>query len=434
MRKKMTLSVLVIALAMLLSFGAALDQAKADALLFPWVVKSTAISTVVSVVNTAGVVFPLLNVPQLHWEYFYKDPDNAQTTPCSTQSFKMDTSEMDIVTVDTAGNINSGLPMFGDPNNTLAGVTTAALQASGDRRAFLIVDNNTPTLVNSATNTDGTLYGEAMVIELATGAAWGYVAYNSGAGFGDTVGPGAQNGWVSFSNGIDPQGEAIGRFYAVAAGPPILTAFVTGEMAPVALMPPMNAGSGISTRFFLTPVDMISAFFALGPVPSQLASDGMRNGNMDARVGVCALANKVASGLATSGFVNDGTCLIRGITLNNEAPVDSQKMKNIVCTSADDISALIDGATYTSWVGNGGQAWTYMYTDLGNLVPAPNFRYTPNMMIGKLEWDDVAGTIIDGKPAGGPFNNFIHIRNNKDNLRNGPNGDPWGINNLVFMP
>ena len=149
MRKKMTLSVLVIALAMLLSFGAALDQAKADAILFPWVVKSTAISTIVSVVNTAGMPLPLLNVPQIHLAYFYKDPDNTQTASCQDYNFKVNTSEMDIVTFDAAGNINGGLPMWGDPNN---GALSLVLTAPGDRRAFLIVDNNTPALTFAATN------------------------------------------------------------------------------------------------------------------------------------------------------------------------------------------------------------------------------------------------------------------------------------------
>ncbi|HYA32044.1 MAG TPA: hypothetical protein VED67_04730, partial [Thermodesulfovibrionales bacterium] len=193
MRTKMALSVVAIALAMLLSFGVAMDQASADAILFPWIVKSTAISTLVSVVNTAGInptLPPYGGTPQLHVAYFYKDNgsggvDNSQTQKCLDYDVKVPTSEMDIVDFDAAGNINAGKPMWGDTNN---GAASLALLASGDRRAFLIVDNNTPllSLPTQGTNVDGTLYGEAMVIELSSGAAWGYVAYNSAGPFGDS--------------------------------------------------------------------------------------------------------------------------------------------------------------------------------------------------------------------------------------------------------
>jgi hypothetical protein len=435
MRKKMALSVLVIALAMLLSFGATFDQAQADSILFPWIVKSNAISTIVSVVNTAGVPLPFLNIPELHVSYFYKDPDNNQTTTCQDYDFKVPTSQMDICSWDAAGNINGGVPMWGDPNN---GVLSMALLAPGDRRAFLIVDNNTPDLTFFGTNLDGTLYGEAMVVELATGAAWGYQAYNSGGPFGNNgvdnplvpPYPDGQNGFVSFTNGLEVWGDVIGRlwFWGVVPPPALNTAptvFIGGELAPITLMP----RNDITTTFFMTPTDMISAAFAYAPAPwlgaqSQYANTGQRNGNINTNVGVCAIP-EVVGGILT------GNCLLPGIHKNDEAPISSTKLKNIVCTSADDISALLDAATVVAWDTSGSQAWTYMRTAMGNLLPAPQYQYSPNMMIGKLEWVD-GGSTIDGTPVAGTYNNFIQTRNNMWNFIFAPL--PFADNNLIPVP
>jgi len=52
MRTKVLISV-IIATVLLLSFGIGLKDAKADALLFPWIIKSADTTTVISVVNTA---------------------------------------------------------------------------------------------------------------------------------------------------------------------------------------------------------------------------------------------------------------------------------------------------------------------------------------------------------------------------------------------
>jgi hypothetical protein len=474
MRSKVFISVLV-ALAMLLSFGSMYDRADADAILFPWIVKSEAISTLVSVVNTATInplAIPFQGTPQLHWSYYYKDDngsvDNSQTQSCADFDFKMDTSQMDVVTVDAAGNINGGAPMWGDTNNPTSVGISGALQAPGDRRAYLIVDNNTPTLSlpTQLTNLDGTLYGEAMIIELATGAAWGYVAYNSGGPFGDplitmpvpisTTCDAGQNGFVSFANGLDPHGEVIGETWAYTPGPlpgQTTPVFVVGELAPTVLMPP----SDVFTRMFLTPVDDLFAavYFAVPPFncnAQQWANIGQRARDtnstlaLNARIGVCSYPNVCGPGWglaacpagaacgSISGICIAGGCASPGITLNDESPVSSTRLKNIVCTSADDISALLDAGTMVSWNANGGQAWTYMRTTMGNILPNTSYQYTPNMMIGKLEWADEGGTTIDGTTIGDAFNNFLHLRSNKDNFFSGLNSVPFGNNNIVPIP
>ena len=72
--------------------------------------------------------------------------------------------------------------MFNDNSNEVIGVPDMTLAVEDPRRAFLIVDNNTDSLMDAETNEDGTIYGEAIVVEHKTGAAWGYIAYNAVGG------------------------------------------------------------------------------------------------------------------------------------------------------------------------------------------------------------------------------------------------------------
>src|SRR5208337_4918953 len=102
--------VALVAVTVLLSFGAAVKDAKADVIMFPWIVKSPTISTLVSVVNTAEAVggADSLNNPVLHYQYWGKDGSTGQTDVCNDVHFERPTSKDDIVMFDAAGNMNSG--------------------------------------------------------------------------------------------------------------------------------------------------------------------------------------------------------------------------------------------------------------------------------------------------------------------------------------
>jgi hypothetical protein len=185
-------------------------------------------------------------------------------------------------------------------------------------------------------------------------------------------------------------------------------------------MPPAD----IRERFFMTPVDDILAAIVFAGAGSAWASDGMRFGNINASMRVCAVPNVV-------GGVLDGTCAIPGITLNDEFPLNSQKRKNIVCTSADDVSALLDPGTLANWTANGGQEWTYLWPSMGTLIdPVNPYRWSPNLMVGKLDWID-GGSNIDGTAVAGTFNNFIQPRSN---LWTFVGLIPFGLNNVVPIP
>src|SRR4030065_1739607 len=83
--------------------------ARADAILFPWVVKSQSVSTIISVANTAGIggTYEYQSIPfRLHYQYWYKlTTANSNTETCTNHSFNQDTSKNDVVSFDAAGNI-----------------------------------------------------------------------------------------------------------------------------------------------------------------------------------------------------------------------------------------------------------------------------------------------------------------------------------------
>jgi hypothetical protein len=187
-------------------------DADADAILFPYVVVSGNVTTMLSVVNhdTAGT-------GQLHYAYFYKtDPDDLAEV-CDEGNFWRDSTPEDIVTFDVGGIYGSatGGVLFNDP--TAYGGNFDVLAPLSPTRAFLVVDNG-------AVN-DAELYGEALLFDYALGAAWGYRAYNS-------LDTSALN--PDFSDVQEVQGEVLN----------------TADMAPIHLLPLTE----FQTLFFVTPV------------------------------------------------------------------------------------------------------------------------------------------------------------------------------------
>jgi hypothetical protein len=395
MRPKAILSV-VVGIALLLSFGVGIKDAKADVLMFPWIVKSTAVSTIVSVVNTAGIAgtYEFQSVPfRLHYQYWYKNStENLQTETCTNHSFKQFTSKDDIITFDAAGNLGNGRALFNDASPYDA-TQPMNLIADAPRRAFLLVDNNTPAFVNFGdTNVDGTLYGEALVLELSGGAAWGYIAYNASGGDESS-----QTSPVSFTDGLDPLGEVIGG--AVLTGAP--NEMELGEVTQTTLYP-VEMGT---TRFFMTPVD--SDIGDLDPNNTVLCgTDGIvnqRSGNINTRVMMVIDEN----------FIGGGAGLAGGIYDNDEEVLDFNNPKNIVCTSADDMDQLVSGGALSYLQTTGQQAWSFIAT-MNGTWDGPDFDICPDnpstdMIIGKLEFT-TTGITIAGTPINGTFNNFVWLR------------------------
>jgi len=200
--------------ALLLSFGAVRDEARADAILFPYVVTSDTVATIVSVVNHTSAA------DVLHLGYYYKKTtDNVNTDCCNEVDFEVPTTFEDIVSFDVNAHLAAnGGPLFNDATNYNG--ADFAMGITNPRRAFLIVDNR----VNGAIGGDS-LYGEAMVIELGSGAAYDYRAYNS-----------VDNNHLNpdFSNAMEVHGEVI----------------AAGERTPIAILPPDEW----QTAFTVTPI------------------------------------------------------------------------------------------------------------------------------------------------------------------------------------
>jgi len=395
MRSKDLIAVLV-ALCMLFSFGT-VKNAQADEILFPWIVKSTAVSTIISVVNTAGsnLGWNYQGIDQiLHYQYWYKNSTaNGQTEACTNQSFKRPTSKDDLVVFDAAANINDGKALFGD--STRYGDASFKLSADAPRRAFLIVDNDTPFFTIGNGNVDGTLYGEAMVLELAGGAAWGYIAYNA-SGIGNGGEASQQTGPVAMYDGLDLLGEVLGGM-GLDVEP--LNQIGIGEVTPVTLMP-ATVGT---TMFFMTPIDN----HAQNPLFSGLlpAEDSpvvsQRVGNANA---IIQLVYNPAVGEYYGGIFTD-----------DEQPIDFTKKKNIVCTSADKLEDLMTEGAWNDFVATAAPGWTMIDIQAGNIDANANLAIdnpTDDMIVGKLEFT-TTGVDMSGYAVPGTFNNFNWIRNSR---------------------
>lgn len=429
MRSKVILSVLV-CLALLLSFGVIVKDAKADAILFPWVTKSTSVSTLITVVNTAGIaapgVYSVSGIPLLlHYEYHYKaSTDNVQTEVCNEYDFTRPTSKDDIVTFDAAGNINGGKPLFNDNANNIPYGPSGfdmGVGVAGPRRAYLLVDNNTGALsgntgvppLTSPVNYDGTLYGEAMVLEMNGGSAWGYIAYNPSGG-GAEEGKSNPNDSVDFSNSREMLGEVLANVERPASEI-IDIGIDADERIPMALMPP----DLMKTRMFMTPVDSGYGTFT---------TDNSIRSTDDAANGIANQRKNNINTAVTLTYMNYDNILVNGIYDNDETPISYTKVKNVVCTSADMLSAIIDSGAYDFWKAKGTQGWAFVVTLPGTVDQAPANGVADNpdveMIIGKLEYTE-SGITLSGKTINGTMNNFNWLRNSHGRWHGGGINDIW---------
>ncbi|MGO9612979.1 MAG: hypothetical protein ACLPX5_08090 [Dissulfurispiraceae bacterium] len=400
--KPMIFIVALVAVTALLVFGAAVDDAKADVIMFPWIVKSPTISTLISVVNTAEPVggAQSLGNAVLHYQYWGKDGSTGQTDICSETDFDRPTSKDDIVMFDAAGNINSGEALFeptaSPTTNVNYGNANFSYIATTTARAFLLVDNNIPQVFTDdllASNADGTLYGEALVIDLGAGAAWGYIAFNASGGVREST-----NAPVSFADGNDVLGEVIGNSNQThcatwnSSGTCTKTKYGHQETTAVTLLPP----SVKQTKFFTTPVNAVTYRDSTGVQYLGNQRDGTINNRIQ---------------LLTDPFHKHGG--VGGIFDADENVLSFGNQKNIVCTSGDVLASLFGSAgtgAYTAWVNTGAEGWAYVKIYDGTIGTTPNSG--SGMIVGKLEF--TTGPIaIDGVTINGGVNNLNWLRNSE---------------------
>jgi hypothetical protein len=144
--------------------------AKAETILFPVIaINQPNVTTIVSVYNWAS------GATHLHYTYRFKDSvvggSPNYTGACATAEFTRPTTDMDLVSFDASGTLNSGNALFGDTGSYGGSFN---LPGTGARRAYLLVTHSNAS--GTRVDTSNLLGGEAIVMDIAFGAAWGYKA------------------------------------------------------------------------------------------------------------------------------------------------------------------------------------------------------------------------------------------------------------------
>lgn len=290
----------------------AAPAAQADSLLFPVLTRSPTVATIVSVANKDSN--GTLNV-----NYFTKSPDLA--TPCIDGGVRQIASSgraNDLVTFDASGNFLAGQgggPLFNDPASLAPyGAVDFSAGGTGPARMVLVVDDGD--------NGGEDLYGEAILLEIAGGAAWGYRAFNPD----DDRGQSGFNGPI-FANGFVANNDPLGE---------VLDGDNGTNNAAVTLLPP----SEWTTRFFVTPV-----------------ADGLGGAVSQRDCENCSASIYISPDKAgTTAGLFDRDTIQRS---NSFAPAPLPTVaKNVVCTGAVDLADLLPQAILNQVNDQGG--WGYV--------------------------------------------------------------------------
>ena len=201
--------------------------AAADTILLPVIAVNTPnVTTIVSVMNGPGGTSSDLRYIYRHKASLTGGEPNTQG-PCTSVSFDRDTSDGDIVSFDASGLLNDGQALFGDSNNT----GSFDIGLAGPLRAYLLVANEDPSAVGE--NLD--LSGESVVLDIASGAAWGMKAVNDQSSetfsFGSGVWSALPNNGDSRKFSFFPPNEWTTRFFVTPIGASMNTANLTATVS-----------------------------------------------------------------------------------------------------------------------------------------------------------------------------------------------------------
>jgi len=330
----------------------------ADVAMFPYVVNSPTVATLVSIVDTADATegYSVGGVAgagnRLHWRLNYKAGANASNNAaiCEEVNYFLPSSQNDIQTVDIGGNFGGTTKgvLFNDAsiNNNWDANTTATInymlgKAAGVQRGVLYVHNAN----QDAVVVGQTIYGEAMILDISAGAAWGYQALLRDNGAANTAAA------FDFS---------LAATNAAGSPPDVLTFMPLAET---------------TTRVFVTPVNTQAATPLLGV-------DGSSAANWDrhtARVGLVT-----GTGVAYDRDEN----LVSGTTLNN-----------VTCVGFVDVGDMMTAGA-KAVLANGG--WGTLSIQQGTGAAATSFNVN-TAVATKLEYN-TTGT-LNGQAVGGTFNN-----------------------------
>jgi len=138
-------------------------------MLYPYVVKDTNRTTVVTLIGDGA---PVSAGASIHLQYWTKSTTDANTAACSPSSVTVPLTDSDIITFDTAGLL--GYPLFGDTTNPAPlgiGISYAA-----PRHGYLLIES---------LQGNGLEYGYWLELDLANGGAHGDIGVAGNVDFTD---------------------------------------------------------------------------------------------------------------------------------------------------------------------------------------------------------------------------------------------------------
>lgn len=355
-----------IAAAVAVSLGASvvgMKAAQADAMFFPYIALSDTVTTILTVINDDDSA-----LRELHYRYYR----NGGSGACNEFDFWNDTSENDIVTFDMGAVFSADDPqgVLFEPQRTRAVYTDDFAILGRDRRGvhrgYVLVDNAPFNPTEPLPAPTAQLAGEAIIIEFATGSAWGYRAYNSSEIWGlDRAGRLLLLNQYDFSDRTESTGEVL---VAPPAGTPS-RAQKTNYWVPVSILPWWQDGRGVETKFFVTPVATTGPSFQ-GP-------------------------NGTSAISATIAFRATADGADRVMFDRDERAFSGGRSATVTCVGAVDAKDLVDELVRQSTPQGG---WSNLVVTSGQAV------------VFKAEYNPNSPSEVNGVTVNGSFNNVTWLR------------------------
>lgn len=345
--------------------GLGVADASYREVLYPYVVTSPTVTTILTVVSKAQVKKDQLVT--LHWRYFTKaqtgDAKADRDALCGEidHAFTGSANDLVDVSVDEFFNNNHGA-MYNDQTdyslNQNDPWSLGLLKfASKPRRGFAIVDNFQSTKCSKGCDLTA---ARATIVEYENGAAWGYDGYRD------------ERNNYDFSEPNEVFGEVIGDGGVDISWKP----FADGEWI---------------TNLYVTPIS--------------------ESDNKDAGDNVKPI-NQAQGKLRTRVTLNPDTYDAADDTVlfdRDESPWSGQVPVSVTCVGAINIKELIDPSLYGFVEDQGGWSTVWLSYPPANGATDPTIR-TDEATVLFLEYNQ--SSFVDGKDVGGIVNNGFMLREN----------------------
>ncbi len=198
----------------------------ADTILFPVIASNPPnVTTMISVTNV-GPSLDFMKYIYAWKQTFTGDVPNYDGA-CLFQSFVRKDVAPDVLSFDVSGSFEGGSALFNDSDASVYGGSFKITEVSRPIRGYLLVSNSDAAGNRVNVGNALALGGEAVVMDIAFGAAWGYKAFND---------PSRED----FN--FNPAGPGVGGSMTNVLSP--------GSLIRFSFFPPNEW----TTRFFITPI------------------------------------------------------------------------------------------------------------------------------------------------------------------------------------